>query len=215
MGFAVKDALTEEEIELGLRNVIRDGLAAQTMVTLTGGAFLVAFALMLGASNLVIGLVAAIPPLAQLIQIPSIYLVEKYRVRRAICVYAIILSRSFWVLIALIPVLFRSTSGLSILITALLLYAAFGAISSSSWNSWMRDLVPKDRLGAFFSRRMSLALGLSIPLSLVAGFYLDYWKLLLPRYELYSYSLLFFLGFFAGMLDAYFVSTIPEPRMVR
>lgn len=214
MRFAVKDALTEEEIELGLRNVIRDGLAAQTMVTLTGGAFLVAFALMLGASNLVIGLVAAIPPLAQLIQIPSIYLVEKYRVRRAICVYAIMLSRSFWVLIALIPILFRSTSGLSILITALVLYAAFGAISSSSWNSWMRDLVPKERLGAFFSRRMSLALGLSIPLSLVAGFYLDYWKLLLPRYEIYSYSILFFLGFFAGMLDAYFVSTIPEPRMV-
>jgi hypothetical protein len=90
MRFAVKDVLTEEEIELGLRNVIRDGLAAQTMVTLTGGTFLVAFALMLGASVLVIGLVAATPPLAQLIQIHSIYLVEKYRMRRAICVYAII-----------------------------------------------------------------------------------------------------------------------------
>jgi len=34
--------------------------------------------LKLGASNTVIGLLAAIPALAQLVQIPSIYLVENY-----------------------------------------------------------------------------------------------------------------------------------------
>lgn len=73
MRFAVKDTLTEEEIQSGLKNVIKDGLASQTMITLTGGVFLVAFALKLGASNQIIGLLAAIPPLAQLIQIPSIY----------------------------------------------------------------------------------------------------------------------------------------------
>jgi len=51
MGFVVKDTLTEEEIQSGLRNVIKDGLTSQTMGTLTGGVFLVAFALKLGASN--------------------------------------------------------------------------------------------------------------------------------------------------------------------
>ncbi|MCK4736447.1 MAG: hypothetical protein KAT65_28595 [Methanophagales archaeon] len=80
MRFAVKDTLTEEEIQKGLRSVIKDGLATQTMVTQTGGVFLVAFALKLGASDTIIGLLAAIPPLAQLIQIPAIYLVEKSRI---------------------------------------------------------------------------------------------------------------------------------------
>jgi MFS family permease len=211
--FAVKDTLTEEEIQSGLRAVIKDGLATQTMVTLTGGVFLVAFALKLGASNLMIGLLAAIPPLAQLIQIPSIYLVEKYRIRRAITVYATASSRIFWLVIALIPFLFSIEAGLTFLMVALLLYAAFGAIGSSSWNPWMRDLVPQDRLGAFFSKRMSLAARLGIPLSLAAGFYIDYWKKLFPAYELYGYSILFFLGFLAGMLGVYFISTIPEPRM--
>jgi len=56
-----------------------DGLTTQAIATLTGGVFLVAFALKLGASNLVIGILAAIPPLGQLIQIPAIYIVEKYR----------------------------------------------------------------------------------------------------------------------------------------
>lgn len=183
------------------------------MVTLTGGVFLVAFALKLGASNLMIGLLAAVPPLAQLMQIPAIYLIERYRVRRAITVYATASSRMFWLAIALIPFLFSIEAGLAFLIVALFLYAAFGAIGGSSWNSWMRDLVPEDRLGSFFSKRMSLATGLGIPLSLAAGFYIDYWKKLFPDYELYGYSILFFFGFLAGMLGVYFISTIPEPRM--
>ncbi|HIE32119.1 MAG TPA: MFS transporter, partial [Methanosarcinales archaeon] len=212
MRFAVKDTLTEEEIQSGLRSIIKDGLATQMMVTLTGGVFLVAFALKLGASNTIIGLLAAIPPLAQLIQIPSVYLIEKYRVRRAICVYATFLSRILWLIIALIPVLFFE-AGLAVLIAALLLYAILGAVGGTSWNSWMRDLVPQDSLGAFFAKRMGMATALGIVISMAAAFYIDYWETIFPDYELYSYSILFFFGFLAGMLGVYFVSTIPEPRM--
>lgn len=213
MRFAVKDTLTEEEIQSGLRSVIKDGLTTQAMVTMTGGVFLIAFALKLGASNLVIGLLAAIPPLAQLIQIPSIYLVEKIRNRRAINAYATALSRIFLLVIALIPFLFSIEAGLTFLVIALSLHTAFAAVGNCSWNSWMRDLVPEDRLGSFFSKRMGLATGLSIPLSLAAGFYIDYWKKLFPNHGLYGYSILFFLGFLVGMLGVYFISTIPEPRM--
>jgi hypothetical protein len=156
MRFAVKDTLTEEEVQSGLRAIITDGMASTSMVTLTGGAFLVAFALKLGASNLVIGLLAAIPPLAQLIQIPSIYLVERIRNRRVISMAASAGGRSFWLLIALIPFLFPTEASLTFLLPAILVNSAFTAVSNCSWNSWMRDLVPQDRLGAFFSRRMRL-----------------------------------------------------------
>lgn len=213
MRSTVKDILTEEETRSGLRAVIKDGLATQTMMTLTGGVFLVAFALKLGASNTIIGLLAAIPPLTQLIQIPSIYLVEKIRKRRAITVYAAALSRIFWLLIALIPFLFSVETGLTFLIIAMMLHTGIGAIGGCSWNSWMRDLVPQDQLGAFFSKRMSLAVALSIPLSLAAGFYIDQWRKIFPDYELYGYSILFFLGFLAGLLGVRFISTIPEPPM--
>jgi hypothetical protein len=108
-----KETLSEDDVTKGLSFIIRDGLATQAMVTLTSGIFLVAFGLQLGASNTVIGLLAAIPPLAELIQMP--------------------------------------------------------AISHCSWNSWMRDFVPRDILGSFFSRRMSLSLALGIVLSLFPG----------------------------------------------
>lgn len=56
MGFKAQGTLTEQQIQSGLINVIKDGIASQAMGILTGGAFLIAFAIKLGASNLVIGL---------------------------------------------------------------------------------------------------------------------------------------------------------------
>ena len=97
--------IARDDIRSGLSYIVKDSLASMTMMTLTGGVFLVAFGLKLGASNIVIGLLAAIAPLSQLIQIPSIFLVEKYRARRAIAVYAALTSRFFLLFIALIPLL--------------------------------------------------------------------------------------------------------------
>ena len=100
MWFKTEESLTEEQVQSGLSYVIKDGIASQSMGILTGGAFLIAFAVKLGASNFVIGLLAAIGPLAQLLQLPSIFLVEKIRNRRAIVVVTAALSRVCWLLIA-------------------------------------------------------------------------------------------------------------------
>src|SRR5690349_368565 len=75
----------------GLRYLIGDGVCSQVVGVLTGGvlnggAFLVALALLMGASNAVIGLIAAIPPLSQLLQVPAISVVNRFRRRRLICV---------------------------------------------------------------------------------------------------------------------------------
>ncbi len=215
MKFFPKETLSEEEIRSGLRTVIKDGLTSQAMVTLTMGVFLVAFALQLGASNAVVGLLAAIPFLAQLVQIPAIYLVEKVRNRKLISVYSLTVARLFWLLIGLIPFLFSVKVGLSALTIALLARSSLVAIGSTSWNSWMRDLVPKSQLGSFFSKRMSLATALGIPLSLVAAFYLDYWKKVFPASELYGYSILFFSGCLIGLVGIRYIAMIPEPRMVQ
>ena len=56
--------LSKDEVEQGLSNIIFDGITTHAFATLTGN-FLIAFALELGASNIVIGLLAAIPPLAE------------------------------------------------------------------------------------------------------------------------------------------------------
>ncbi len=213
MWLKTEEDLTEQQIQSGLSYVIKDGIASQTMGILTGGAFLVAFAIKLGASNLVIGLLAAIGPLAQLLQLPSIFLVEKIRNRRAIVVIAAGLSRLCWLLIALIPFLFGAKIGLAVLLISMIAASAFGAVSGCSWNSWMRDLIPQNLLGSFFSKRMRIATGVGIALSIGAAAYLDLWKKLLPSYEVQGYSVLFLVGFAAGALGLYFLARTPEKRM--
>lgn len=208
-----KEALSEDEITKGLSFVLKDGLATQAMVTLTSGIFLVAFGLQLGASNTVIGLLAAIPPLTELIQMPAISVVENIRNRRLVCVGASIVARLFWVVIALIPFLFGPAAAVPVLIMSLVLYGSISAISHCSWNSWMRDFVPQEILGSFFSRRLSLSLALGVVLSLVASAVIDF----IQREPAYTpgtaYSVIFLGGFVAGLFGIWYMSKIPEPLM--
>jgi MFS family permease len=213
MAFPVSDTLTEEQIESGLKTITRDGMSSTAMITFTGGALLVAFALKLGASNLVIGLLAATPTLMQLLQLPSIYLVDRIRNRRAITVYALMISRSMWLMIALAALFLPPKAGLPVLVICIVVNAAFSAVVTCAWNSWMRDFVPEDRLGSFYSRRMRLSAGLGIILYLAIGAFIDLVKRQYPSHEIQGYAFLFILGFLVGYMGIRTVSRIPEPRM--
>ena len=210
-----REAITGSELEKGLSKVVKDGLTTQAMSVLTGSIFLTAFALALGANNLVIGLIAAIPAFAQLAQIPTVYLVERYRTRRRICVCASAISRGFWLVIAAIPFIAPPGTAIPILVGAISLNAVFASIGGCSWNSWMRDLVPIARLGSFFSRRLFLATILGIALSWAAGIFIDGWDARASWPSAYGYSILFVLAFLAGMIGVFFLSSTPEPCLVR
>ncbi len=214
--FKIKESLSEDEVNKGLRNVIVDGLTTQAMVVLTSGVFLIAFGVKLGASNLVIGILASIPPLSQLIQIPATLLVEKYRKRRLISVVTAAASRLFLLLIAAIPFLFSNKkTGLIILFAGLVLHTTLAALSLCSWNSWMRDLVPQDRLSSVFSKRLAWGTGVGIVLFLLSSMFIDYWKKIHPEQELYGFSFLFILAFIVGMIGVLFLGKVPEPAMVQ
>ncbi len=126
--FEVHDRLDEAEIDRGLAAVTRDGLASQAMMSFTSGAFLVAFALQLGASNAVVGLLAAISPLAQLIQVPAIWLVERVRNRKAVTIVSVAVARMFLPFIAAIPFLFDGDEAIQVLLGAFFVRWSLGAI---------------------------------------------------------------------------------------
>ncbi len=205
--------LSEEDYKKGLRAVIMDGVMSHLMTVLTGGVFLVGMGLKLGASNFQIGLLAAVPALTQLIQLPAIYLVEKIRKRRWITVTAALVSRFAWLFVALIPFLFSASLGLGLLIGCLFFHFMVGGIASCSWHSWMRDFVPEHQMGSFFSNRLRIATMLGVVFSFLAGFFIDWWKVRFPEFELYGYSFLFALGFVVGLLGVVFLRKIPDVPM--
>ena len=62
--------ISANDVSRGLNALVYDGVCFQSMLAPTSGAFLTAFAVKLGASNLIIGAIAAIGPLCQVLQIP-------------------------------------------------------------------------------------------------------------------------------------------------
>jgi MFS family permease len=213
MKFIPAENLTKDQVGSGLKLIIKDGLAAEAMATLTGGAFLVALALKFGATNFQIGLIAAIPTLANIFQLLAIYLVQVYGNRRAITVYSSILARGPLILISALPFFFPANVSLNILIALLFIHYVFGAISGCSWTSWMKDLVPEDQLGTYFSHRSRLIQILSISMSFICAFALDYVKSHYPTYELNTYSIMFFVGGIFGVLGIALLAKTPEPKI--
>ncbi|WP_276485122.1 MFS transporter [Paraflavitalea pollutisoli] len=204
-----KNELTEQEVQAGLKLGMTEGLATESMTTLIGGAFLVAMALLLGANNLQIGILAALPTFTNIFQLFSIWLVQRYNNRRAISVTCSLLARFPLVIVGVLP--FFAEGSIRLLIIFLFFYYFFASIAGLSWNSWMKDLVPEKQLGTYFSRRSGNMQILNVVLSLCLAFLIDYIKDNYPFYELTTYSVMFIIAGCMGIFGAFVLSKVPEP----
>ena len=204
--------LTEQQVQAGLKLVIKDGLAAEAMTALTGGTFLVAMALMMGATNFQIGVLAGLPTFTNLFQLLSIWLVRKYNNRRAVAVICAFLARMPLLIIGSLPFISSSNTSIQVLIFFLFFYYFFGSIAGPCWNSWMKDLVPENMLGTYFSRRTRLTQTLNVIMSLSIAFMLDCIKKYYPDAMLTTYACMFIAGGIIGISGAYFLSRTAEPE---
>jgi MFS family permease len=204
--------ISQQQLETGLSSLITEGVYAQMFGTLTSGVLLIGFALKLGASNLAVGLLASVPFIAQLCQLPAIALVERLRARRAIAVTASVACRVFVVPVALLPFVFDpGPLPLSLLVIGMALSAACGSVASCSWNSWMRDLLPPARLGSFFGHRLFLATSFATAAGLIGGWFVDQWHADRPGAE--AYTVVFVLAAMLGLIGTTFLARVPEPPM--
>ena len=199
-------------VDRTFRLVLYDGLASEAMGTLTTGVFLAGFAVEIGASNLAIGLLAAVPFAVQLLQLPAVVLVERLRTRRAICTWSAGIGRCFLLAAAAAPLLGPS-GGVVMLIGLLAVHQALGAVGGCAWNSWMRDLVPPAAYGRFFGRRTAATTGLATGLAFLGGLVIDIWKDGVPQYPALGYSILFGLSALIGLYGVYLLRITPDQPM--
>jgi MFS family permease len=206
------ESLSGKQIDKGLSYVTKDGLFTEAMVAFTGGTFLVAMAMQMGASNFQIGLLAALPTLSNIFQLVSIWLVQRYKNRRAICVISSLFARFPLLVIGVLPFIFSAGTSINALIFLLFFHYFFGSISGASWNSWMKDLVPVERLGNYFSYRTRLSQIVNVVLSILTALATDYVKANYPQYEYVAYPVMFLAGGVAGITAVYMMSRTPEPQ---
>ncbi|MEJ0017191.1 MAG: MFS transporter [Acetobacteraceae bacterium] len=200
------------DIARTFRLLLYDAMASEAMSTLATGVFLTGFALALGASNLAIGILAAVPAAVQFLQFPAVILVERLRRRRAVCVWAAGIGRVFLVVAACAPFL-PPPAGVVLLIASIAMWQASAAIAGCAWNSWMRDLVPEGAYGRFFGRRAAANTAVAMALALVCGVLIDRWRTVSPDQSIIAYTGLFIISAAIGFLGVWLLSITPDHPM--
>jgi MFS family permease len=202
--------VTPEDVERGKRALVKDAAWASMVGALYGGVILVGFALELGATPWHIGLLAAIPFLAQVAQLPAIALVERLRERRKLTIAAVSVSRVLIGLLALLAFVPDRTAALHALLLAQVFITLFGSVGGCALNSWLHQLLAREGLGALFSRRLFWSTVLASAGALAAGYLVQHW----PGSErLEAYAISFVAAAAVGFISIYYLATVPEPVM--
>ncbi|RLE45860.1 hypothetical protein DRJ22_03415 [Candidatus Woesearchaeota archaeon] len=168
--------------------------------------YLVAFALELGASNTVIGLLSAIPFISLILaEFPASKLVELFS-RRRITFLASLLSRLFWVLIFLFPILFKEP--LFWIVFFYFISRSVGSLATPAFWSLVGDIVPQRFRGRFLSVRMRVLGFVGMVFAAVAGVFLKQF----PNGDLTGFILLFVFGVLAGVGGSLQFLRLRNPR---
>ncbi|HUH39100.1 MAG TPA: MFS transporter [Spongiibacteraceae bacterium] len=201
------------DLHAELRPLVINGISAQLMDSLSTGAILISFALMLGANNFVVGLIGAMPFLSNLLQAPAVFLVERLRNRKRIMLWTMIGSRAALGSVLLLPWLAEPDTALWLLLGAMFVRYCFGAVATCAWNSWMRDLVPPHRLGEFFARRLGYMTWVAALAGIGTAFLLDWSAQDGPWPLLWVYAGLYGAAFCSGVVSIVYMLRIPEVPM--
>ena len=178
--------------------------------------YITPYALSIGLSNKLIGILEVLPTL--IANIIRINLSKTYykKSRKSMVLPFVLLQSFFW-----IPLIFVGIAyfffGLKFFYASLLLIICYsviiisGLIASPAWTSWMQDLVETNR-GEYFSKRSKIN-GFVIVLSmLTAGLILDSFK---GEKVFFGFVILFFLAFLGRYFSFHFLKKQYEPQATK
>lgn len=192
------------------RPLVADAVFSRLMDGLTGGTFLAGLALLTGADNLRIALIASLPFLAQVIQLPALALLLRLEDRRQVVVWTAGGARLL--LLGIAVLLFVSPGHLTppVLLGILAAAAVLTVVATAAWNWWMRDLLPTSELGTFFGQRLRGATLAGLVVMLAAGTILDAYDA--AGRAATGYAILFAAGGAAGLLGVVALRMTPTVR---
>ena len=165
--------LNRLDILRGLNISTWEGVWATIHSVLTTGAFQIGFALLLGASPFALGLLAGLPAVVGLLQLPASVLTERRGERRRFVAACSFPGRLSWLLILLIPFVLPRPFQLPAFLVLLTVSSALMTFCVPAWTSWMSDLVPTASRGQYFARRNMVAGIVTMLVPLPAGAFLD------------------------------------------
>ena len=193
----------------GLKFSLWEGASASVHMTLTSGAFLTGYALLLGANDFELSLLLALPMLMQGMQLPGAYFIERSGHRKTLTRWGAGISRLLWLPMVLLPLLLPDWPHIGFFLVLFTLAHLLMQLGVPGWITWMADLVPRQIRGRYFSQRNRFAGGFAIGVSLLGGIVLDFFREKDSAYD--GYLALFLLACTAGLAAFFFLGKQPEP----
>lgn len=139
------------------------------------GAAMTRFAIGLDTPVWAFGVLAMIPPLAGILQLPASFLLERFGRRKAVFITAMSLSRASWVLIAAIPWLLPDARAWwwPLLMITVLISWSLAHVAVPAWMNWMADVIPTRVRGRYFGKRNRVGQIVGIVATIGIGFLMD------------------------------------------
>lgn len=201
---ALKKGMPEEQ-KSGLIAGIYEGIYGNIMFYISMS-FLAVYALELGASNVLIGIIVALPAAAAVpFYIPAAYLITRVKSRRNVCFVSSMFSRFWWIPAALIPFAVTDSSlWIPALVVTVTLYSVGSSFNRPSWSSLMADMIPLGERGKYFAVRNKYAILFSIMATGLCGVILD----VLPGFQ--GFFLVFTIAGISGLAGALYFRGFPD-----
>jgi MFS family permease len=207
------ERLSPEEVQRGLRLSVAEGAAFAAMVGL-GETYIIADAVRLGASTLMLGLLVSLPLfVGSLGPFLCLRLLARVTKRRRLIVVASNVLQSLN-LAVLAAVELAGAGTPTLLLVAYALHQLLGQAAGTAWTSWFGDLIPAAVRGSYVARRNRVVYG-SIGIGILVGGLLLQW--LEPEGAITTggggigFALLFALAALARGVSALLSARTPEP----
>ncbi len=195
---------------------VTEGALATAMGTLISGVFLTGFALNLGASRFAIGILAALPALANMAQLLGAFWLRRYGHRKAFCVGSLAASRAIWLSILAVPWLLDTRWESTLvwwLVGLVAISHAFSALGGVAWLSWIKDLIPEHKRLGFLGLRNQFDTVLALALSIAGAIYLDWWAAEFPG-SLNGFLTVLTVAVICGLIGIPILRAIPDPGSI-
>lgn len=137
-------------------------------------------------SKLAIGLLTAMPFVANFLQLLVVPFLQRWRPPKTLCVGGAVLHVLTWA--TLIPVLSwlprdEPEQAARWLIVWFLISSCFSAVTGVMWNSWIQEWLPPRIRGKYFGRRNRLLQISLLSFLLVSGWVLSHWNYAVPAFQ--------------------------------
>ncbi len=201
MPVALKSSFSE------LKNrLYAEGALSFANTTLLNGIFLVGFGLALGANNLQLGILLAIPLFTNLLQLVSAFILEATGTKKGTTLVSLFFGRFLCLITVLIAFGLVKENPILLFTIVLIISNMFIAIGNLSLLSWFKDLVPIRRLTRFLGKRNMYASAGGIVAYLAGSYAIDRFP------GIRTYGFLFLFATIIGLIGLLHLKSIPEKK---